>query len=77
MSTTAPPKENIATPFVCDCDEKWMRTACAGVGFYKEHEGKRYCVLHYPGKEKVEAFNAVLKKKLDAKDYNFRGVWFP
>ena len=62
--------------FVCGC-EGWMRSACAGEPFYAEHEGKRYCVLHYPGKEKSAAFQHALRKKIDDKDFDFRGVWFP
>jgi hypothetical protein len=54
-----------------------MRYACASEGFYKEKVGKRYCVLHYPGGEKVEAFRTALNNKLASKDYNFNGVWFP
>lgn len=62
--------------FVCDCDES-MRSACAEEPFYKEHEGKRYCVLHFPGKEKSADFATALQRKLDNKDFNFPGVWFP
>ncbi|MCI0393245.1 MAG: hypothetical protein MOB07_31335 [Acidobacteria bacterium] len=76
MSIITPPEESISNPFVCDC-EKWMRSACASEGFYKEHEGKRYCVLHYPGEEKTAAFNVALKKKFDAEDFDFCGAWFP
>ena len=54
-----------------------MRSACAGEPFYKEHKGKRYCVLHYPGKEKSEDFARVYQRKIAAGDYNFCGVWFP
>ncbi len=54
-----------------------MRSACALQPFYKEHEGKRYCVLHLPTNDKVGAFNEALKAKIDAKDFDFRGVWFP
>src|SRR5436309_13612799 len=62
--------------FVCDCE--WsMRSACAREPFYKEHEGKRYCVLHFPGKEKSTAFEKALQRKLENKDFDFRGVWFP
>ena len=59
-----------------DCSV-WMRWACTGLAFYKEHEGKRYCVLHYPGKEKRADFKAALHSKLNKKDFDFRGVWFP
>ncbi|HEV7891429.1 MAG TPA: pentapeptide repeat-containing protein [Pyrinomonadaceae bacterium] len=62
--------------FVCECD-KWVRSACTGLPFYKKHEGKQYCVLHYPGKEKSAAFEEALGRKLEAEDFNFRGVWFP
>jgi len=69
--------ETIATPeFICGCEE-WMRSACAGLPFYKEHEGKRYCVLHYPTKEKIADFTLAFDKKTAAQDFNFRGVWFP
>lgn len=61
--------------FVCDCD--WIfRTACQGLSFYKEYQGKRYCVLHYPGKEKSADFIVALRKKLEAKDFTFHGVRF-
>jgi hypothetical protein len=62
--------------FVCDCEE-WMRSACKGLPFYKEHERRRYCVLHYRGKEKRVNFKAVLDRKLNNKDFDFRGVRFP
>src|SRR5882762_762012 len=61
--------------FVCDC-EGWMRSACEAE-FYKEHGSKRYCVLHFPGKEKSAEFKKVFEKKLERKDFNFSGVWFP
>ncbi|MGH9802467.1 MAG: pentapeptide repeat-containing protein, partial [Blastocatellia bacterium] len=70
---TAPNTENT---FVCGCGEG-VRSACKGEEFFKEHEGKRYCVLHYPGTDKLEAFRAIMKRKLDAKDFDFRSVWFP
>jgi hypothetical protein len=76
MSIPPPPQERVYKPIVCVWEE-WEPDACGREGFYKENEGKRYCVLHYPGKEKGEAFRVALKKKLDAKDYNFRGVCFP
>lgn len=54
-----------------------MRNACRQENFYKEHRGKRYCVLHYPGTEKKEDFQESLQRKLKAQDFDFRGVWFP
>jgi uncharacterized protein YjbI with pentapeptide repeats len=52
-------------------------SACEGLGFYDEHEGKRYCVLHFPGEEKKDAFRKVLEDKLAQKDYDFGGAFFP
>ena len=62
--------------FVCDC-YKWMRSACTGEPFYEEHEGKRYCVLHFPHTDKSADFEKVLQRKLKSEDFNFPGVWFP
>ena len=70
------PTSKPESAFVCDCDA-WMREACAGEPFYKELEDKRYCVLHFPSKEKSAAFEKALQRKLENKDFNFRGVWFP
>lgn len=62
--------------FVCDC-ELLSRTACAKEPFYKEHEGKSYCVLHLPETDKCAGFGQALKRKLDRSDFDFAGVWFP
>ena len=62
--------------FVCECDERF-RSACRSEIFYKEKDGKRYCVLHYPDKDKSKHFKEALERKLAAKNFNFRGVWFP
>jgi hypothetical protein len=70
-STEAP-----AAAFTCDCGEL-ARSACEGLPFFKEHEGKRYCVLHHPSKEIYGVFAEALKKKLGDEDFNFREVWFP
>jgi hypothetical protein len=34
-------------------------------------------VLHYPGQEKRDDFQQAFQKKLDEKDFNFTGAWFP
>src|SRR5713226_2521667 len=60
---------------VCFQGRRW--SACTGESFYKEDKGWRYCVLHFPGKEKSAGFKEALQRKLDKKDFNFRGVWFP
>jgi hypothetical protein len=70
------PRVTMSPGFVCDGGSR-LRSACAGLPFFKEHEGKRYCVLHYPGKDKSAVFSEALKKKLEVEDFNFRGVWFP
>src|SRR6266568_1490548 len=70
------PTPDSESNFVCDCEE-WMRSACAGESFYKEHQRKSYCVLHFPGPEKRARFKDALQRKLDNFDFNFRGVWFP
>src|SRR5919205_47080 len=72
----SPPSTKPPAAFVCGCEE-WMRPACKGLSFFKEKEGKRYCVLHYPGEEKSTAFRGILQRKLDAQDFKFHGVWFP
>jgi len=72
---SSPVAEGVAG-FVCECRKSW-RSACTGELFYKEHEGKRYCVLHYPGKDKALTFSEAIRRKVVAKSFNFRGVWFP
>ena len=62
--------------FVCDCEE-WQREACAGESFYAQFGNNRYCILHYPADKDQDHFDAAFKRKLDARDYNFQGVWFP
>lgn len=62
--------------FVCDC-ASYMRSACDNEIYYKTHEGKDYCVLHYPAKGKLREFHTALQRKLASRDFNFRGAWFP
>src|SRR5262245_26740626 len=49
----------------------------SGLRVYGEHEGQPYCVLHYPGLEKKEIFDQLVQTKLDGKDFEFEGAWFP
>ena len=67
-SPTSEPKSS----FVCDCKE-WVRSACSGEHFYGEHEGRRYCVLHFPAEKDNTKFLEALKRR---RDLDFRGVWF-
>ena len=53
-----------------------MANECTGEAFYSESEGKKYCVLHFPGEKDDEQFEAALRRKIDAKDFDFGGVWF-
>src|SRR5438094_721549 len=76
MSDSPTSEPEPESDFVCDCDER-VREACAGEPFYRELEGKRYCVLHFPGKEKSADFEQALHRKLENEDFDFRGVWFP
>lgn len=76
MSSPLALETNPQSTFICEC-EMLMRSACEGLPFYQASAGKRYCVLHFPDKDKSEAFRETLKRKLDAKDFNFVGVWFP
>ena len=75
-----PSSEPASEPsFVCGC-ENLMRSACTDEPFYKEHEGKTYCVLHYPSAEKSIEFQATFHRSLyparRGADYgrNFLGV---
>ena len=68
--------------FTCEVEEEYKgqyRSACEGPDFYGEHEGKQYCVLHFPGEEKKDDFRKVLERKLQLpqKDHNFSGAVFP
>ncbi len=74
-STFAPTTHLPETKTICAC-RKEARTACAGDATY-EHGNKKYCVMHYPSNDKANTFWNELKKKMDAEDYNFRGVHFP
>lgn len=70
------PEDTTDLTLVCDCG-KQARYTCIGEPFYKKFQGKRYCVLHYPGNNKSAEFEKALKRKLDNKDFNFREVVFP
>jgi len=64
--------------FECQCDERF-RSACWDLGFYGEAEGKKYCVLHFPGKEKETdgSFREAVDEKLTTQRLDFSGVYFP
>src|SRR5215217_122057 len=56
-----------------------LRGVCKDLRFYAEHEGNRYCVLHFPGKEKGTdpRFQEALERKRKERDFDFAGVYFP
>jgi len=56
--------------------EDW-RVACRGLDYYREHEGERYCVLHFPGEVKTDAFSKAVNSKLAGKNHDFSGTVFP
>src|SRR5687768_12203950 len=61
-----------------DLDKEYIRLkVCQNLPVQYEHEGKHYCLLHYPNFEKAEAFDNEFQKRLDDEDYNFRGIYFP
>jgi uncharacterized protein YjbI with pentapeptide repeats len=66
------------TDFVCEVDARY-RSACDGLPFYAEHEGKRFCVLHFPSREKQTdtQYLKVLERKYEDQDFDFAGVYFP
>jgi uncharacterized protein YjbI with pentapeptide repeats len=66
----------VAEGFTCEVYGDY-RSACEGLDFYGEHGGKRYCVLHFPGDEKIDDFEEILENKLADKDYDFSGTVFP
>jgi hypothetical protein len=76
LTSSTPAKHDSENKFLCEC-QRSMRSSCTRETFYKEHEGMRFCVLHYPGTEKKDAFMKAMQQKLHDMDFDFRGVWFP
>lgn len=74
--TTSPNYEAGSAEFVCQY-EGLGRSVCAGERFYKVHEGKRYCVLHFPGDDKRLEFAQALQRRINNRVFDFRGFWFP
>ena len=82
-ATPASTRTTPDTPTTCALnnqipDEYWeeVSEACAGDVSY-EHEGKYFCVMHYPSQAKISDFRVALKIKLANNDFNFYGVYFP
>jgi uncharacterized protein YjbI with pentapeptide repeats len=82
------PEEFIKQNFVCHCADlesnfsffdlqDIRKKVCQDLPFYGEIEGRDYCVLHYPGKDKVEEFEKVFQERIKADRWDFRTVYFP
>src|SRR5437764_3569050 len=65
------PTPETETPFIC-ASQPWLETECVGEKFYKERDGKQYCLFHYPGNK--SGFWEAVNKRLKAQDFNFQGV---
>jgi len=51
---------------------------CKHLPVETEYEGRSYCILHLPNKEKdKDKFRQVILNRLEVKNYDFSGVWFP
>lgn len=63
---------------VDELDKSYVRLkVCQNLPIEYEHAGKKYCLLHYPSLDKIEAFEKEFEKRLTAEDYDFKGVYFP
>jgi uncharacterized protein YjbI with pentapeptide repeats len=65
----------------CNCDTEGspyeLRSACKHLIPEHKYEEEWYCILHLPSEDKGDEFERALGQKLDAGDFNLRGVWFP
>lgn len=63
----------------CECELLGEDEICSEP-IYADHNGKKYCALHYPDSSKKEAFRATLQARLNPRSrqyLKFIGVWFP
>ncbi len=63
--------------FVCEGLPSNLYLSCKGEGFYKELNGKQYCILHYPASKDIERFGQALKGKMQSRDFFFDYIIFP
>jgi hypothetical protein len=62
---------------VCSCREEF-RWVCQGLPVDYAREDEQYCVLHFPSVDKdLAEFTVAVEKKFEARDFDFRGVYFP
>lgn len=80
--------ESSQSTFKCHCADWKFKNAffivdevrekvCRDLPFYAEKDGKRYCVLHYPDKEKAADFLPIYEARLKEDYWDFRMVFFP
>lgn len=53
------------------------RDVCKDLPVEFEHEGKLYCLLHYPDNAKSDEFEKIIEDRLGKHEYKFQAVWFP
>lgn len=53
------------------------QSVCQNLPITHEHDGKFYCILHFPSPVKTELFTKELEKRIDNKQYDFSAVYFP
>jgi len=75
-------------PFKCHCGDWRFNNAhfevdeirekvCRDLPIYGEIDEKKYCVLHFPSKNKVEDFDLIFQERLEEEFWDFRMVYFP
>lgn len=64
-----------SSEFVCEGSSD--PSVCSELAHYKNYQAYRLCILHYPGKKNLKAFEEAAQNKFDRGDFNFDGVWFP
>ncbi len=69
--------ETTEKEFVCEGPPSNLYLSCKGEGFYKDLNGKQYCILHYPDSKDSERFNQAVRRKLENRDFFFDYVVFP
>lgn len=57
--------------------DKIRLEVCQKLPFYESVDGNDYCLLHSPNNDKSTDFELIIKERLDNKEYNFGGIWFP
>lgn len=60
----------------CSYKGKFFPFTCSELR-YAESEGKPFCVLHYPSKDKLEPFNKFVEERIASGNFNFHGAWIP